>query len=30
VIYCLQKAFEAITEKGSGQAEDGAEDETVA
>ena len=29
-IYCLQKAFEAITEKGSSQAEDGAEEETVA
>jgi hypothetical protein len=29
-IYCLQRAFEAITEKGSSQAEDGAEDETVA
>jgi hypothetical protein len=29
-IYCLQQAYEAITEKGSSQADDSTEDETVA
>lgn len=28
-VYCLQKSFEAITEKGNAQAENGVEEETV-
>ena len=29
VVYCLQKAFEAITEKATAQTENGVEEETV-